>query len=76
MKAIVYHSYGSPDVLQYEEIEKPSPADDEVLIKVRAAALNPMDWHLMRGRPYFLRLAAGRQQVRSRYNPSVYCRVM
>lgn len=41
MKAIVYHNYGSPDVLKYEEIEKPSVGDDEVLIKVRAASVNP-----------------------------------
>ncbi len=43
MKAIVCHNYGSPDVLKYEEIEKPIPGDNEVLIKVRAASVNPMD---------------------------------
>jgi NADPH:quinone reductase-like Zn-dependent oxidoreductase len=59
VKAIVYHRYGSPDVLEYEEIEKPTPADDEVLIKVRAASVNPLDRHLMRGRPYVLRIAFG-----------------
>jgi NADPH:quinone reductase-like Zn-dependent oxidoreductase len=48
MKAIVYHSYGSPDVLKCEEIEKPVPKDDEVLIKVRAASVNPLDCHLVR----------------------------
>ena len=56
MKAIVYHRYGSPDVLKYEEIERPTAGDDEVLIKVRAASINPLDWRLMRGRPYFMRL--------------------
>ena len=59
MKAIVYHSYGSPDVLQCEEIEKPTAADDEVLIKVRAASVNPLDWHLMRGTPYIVRVKTG-----------------
>jgi NADPH:quinone reductase-like Zn-dependent oxidoreductase len=49
MKAIVYHHYGSPDVLVCENVEKPSPGDDEVLIRIRAAAANPMDCHLMSG---------------------------
>ena len=56
MKAIVYYSYGSPDVLQLKEVEKPAPKDDEVLIKVRAASVNPLEWHFMRGKPYFMRL--------------------
>jgi len=59
MKAIVYYSYGSPDVLKYEEIEKPTAGDDEVLIKVRAASVNPLDWRLMRGKPLFVRLMIG-----------------
>src|SRR5437899_2432834 len=59
MKAIVYYNYGSPDVLKYEEIERPTPADDEVLIRVRAASVNPYDWHFMRGTPYFVRIVAG-----------------
>jgi NADPH:quinone reductase-like Zn-dependent oxidoreductase len=59
MKAIVYHDYGSPDVLQCEEIEKPTPGDNEVLIKVRAASVNPLDWHLMRGKPYLIRIMTG-----------------
>src|SRR5437667_8336810 len=59
MKAIVYHDYGSPDVLRCEEAEKPTSGDDEVLIKVRAASVNPYDWHFMRGMPYFVRIAAG-----------------
>jgi NADPH:quinone reductase-like Zn-dependent oxidoreductase len=59
MKAVVYHSYGSPEVLQYEEIEKPAPRDDEVLLRVRAASVNPMDWHFMRGEPYLMRIATG-----------------
>ena len=59
MKAIVYHRYGSPDVLECAEIEKPTPADGQVLIEVRAASVNPFDWHFMRGTPYFMRLIAG-----------------
>ena len=59
MHAIVYHTYGSPDVLRYEEIRKPTPKDDEVLIRVRAASVNPYDWHFMRGLPYPLRLQIG-----------------
>src|SRR6266849_527936 len=59
MKAIVYSNYGSPDVLKCEEIEKPAAGDNEVLIEVRAASVNPFDWHFMRGTPYFLRMGAG-----------------
>lgn len=59
MKAIVFHNYGSPDVLRYEEIEKPTPADTEVLIKVHAASINPLDWRLMRGSPGFIRMMTG-----------------
>ncbi|MGB5133293.1 MAG: NAD(P)-dependent alcohol dehydrogenase [Steroidobacteraceae bacterium] len=59
MKAIVYCDYGSADVLRLEDVEKPVPADDELLVKVRAAAVNPLDWHYIRGTPYLLRLEAG-----------------
>ena len=59
MKAIVYHNYGSPDVLRCEDIEKPAAGADQVLIRVRAASVNPLDWHFMRGTPYLLRMAAG-----------------
>ena len=59
MNAIVYRAYGPPEVLRYEEIEKPTPTANEVLIKVHAAAVNPLDWHMMRGTPGFLRLFAG-----------------
>jgi NADPH:quinone reductase-like Zn-dependent oxidoreductase len=59
MKAIVYHDYGSPDVLRYEDIEQPTAGDSEVLIQVRAASVNPLDWHFMRGTPYLVRIPAG-----------------
>jgi NADPH:quinone reductase-like Zn-dependent oxidoreductase len=59
MKAVVFRSYGSPDVLRCEEIEKPIAGDDEILIRIRAASVNPLDWHLMRGSPYFIRAQAG-----------------
>lgn len=59
MKAIVYHEYGSPDVLRFEQTEKPLPNDNQVLIKVRAASVNPLDWHYMRGEPYLVRMEAG-----------------
>jgi NADPH:quinone reductase-like Zn-dependent oxidoreductase len=66
MKAIVYQRYGSPDVLACEEIEKPTPGDHEVLIKVRAASLNPLDRHIMRGRPFPLRIAFGLRKPKIR----------
>ncbi|RJQ57371.1 MAG: NAD(P)-dependent alcohol dehydrogenase, partial [Stygiobacter sp.] len=59
MKAIVYRQYGSPDVLKYEEIEKPTAGDDEILIKVHAASVNPLDYHFMRGTPFAVRLFSG-----------------
>ena len=59
MKAIVYRCYGSADVLNLEDIEKPSPTENEVLVKVHAASVNPLDWHYMRGSPYLMRLMSG-----------------
>jgi NADPH:quinone reductase-like Zn-dependent oxidoreductase len=59
MKAIVYTKYGSPDVLQLEYVEKPVPKDNEVLVKVHAASANPLDWHLLRGKPFLVRLMVG-----------------
>ena len=59
MQAIVYRCYGSADVLEFNDVEKPTPADDEVLVKVHAAAVNPLDWHFLQGTPYFLRLMSG-----------------
>ena len=59
MKAITYRCYGPSEVLEYGDVEKPVPADDEVLVKIKAASVNPMDWHYMRGSPYFMRLMTG-----------------
>lgn len=59
MKAIVATKYGSPDVLNLEEVEKPAPKDNEVLVKVRAASVNAGDWHLLRADPFLARLAFG-----------------
>ncbi|MCP4300010.1 MAG: NAD(P)-dependent alcohol dehydrogenase [Gammaproteobacteria bacterium] len=59
MQAVVYRCYGSPDVLELASVEKPAPLDDEVLIKVHAASVNPLDWHYMRGSPYLMRLGSG-----------------
>ena len=56
MKAIVHYNYGSPDVLKCEEIQKPTARDDEVLVKVHAASANPLDWHILRADPFFIRL--------------------
>jgi NADPH:quinone reductase-like Zn-dependent oxidoreductase len=66
MKAIRYHAYGAPHVLRYEETTRPTAGEDEVLIKVRAASVNPFDWHLMRGAPLFIRAQAG---LRAPTNP-------
>jgi NADPH:quinone reductase-like Zn-dependent oxidoreductase len=59
MKAVVYCDYGSADVLRLADIEKPAPDDDQLLVKVHAAALNPLDWHFIRGTPYLMRLQTG-----------------
>lgn len=67
MKAIVYTQYGSPDVLQFREVEKPTPKDNEVLIKVFASSLNAADSHHMRGTPWLFRLAIGLQKPKNIY---------
>jgi NADPH:quinone reductase-like Zn-dependent oxidoreductase len=59
MRAIVYRQYGSPDVLRLEDVPKPVPKDGEVLVRVHAAALNALDWHMLRGKPYVARLSMG-----------------
>ncbi len=59
MKAIVSRCYGPPDALKLEDVEKPTPADDQVLVKVHAAAVNPLDFHYMHGTPYIMRMDSG-----------------
>jgi NADPH:quinone reductase-like Zn-dependent oxidoreductase len=59
MKAIICTKYGSPDVLQLQEVAKPDPKDDEVLIKIHAASINSRDWRMMRAKPFFIRLMPG-----------------
>ena len=56
MRAILWTKYGPPDVLQLNEVEKPIPKDNEVLIKVHTASVNALDWHLLRGEPFLVRL--------------------
>ena len=59
MKAILFPTYGSPDVLELRDVEKPVPNEDEVLIKIHAASANPLDWHRMRADPILVRLGDG-----------------
>lgn len=59
MKAVVRRCYGPPEVLRIEDVEKPVPADDQVLVKVRAASVNPADWHFVRAKPYVIRIGSG-----------------
>ena len=59
MKAAVYRCYGPPEVVKIEDVAKPVPGDEEVLVKVHAAGVNPLDWHYMRGVPYIMRLESG-----------------
>ncbi len=59
MKAIVYHNYGSPDVLKFEDIPKPIPGDDEVLVRVHAVSINSWDWDMLTGKPFEYRFFSG-----------------
>ena len=70
MKAIVYRKNGPPDVLTCEEIDKPVPNDQEVLIKVHAAAVNPLDFHMLKGGPLIFRLLFGGAKLK---HPGVDC---
>jgi NADPH:quinone reductase-like Zn-dependent oxidoreductase len=59
MKAFVKRQYGAPSVLRIEEVERPVPTDEQVLVRVRATAVNAHDWHMVRGKPYIARLSEG-----------------
>src|SRR6187402_3476337 len=59
MKAVMQRCYGSGGVLEIENIEKPIPSADELLIRVHAVAVNPLDWHMTTGKPYIMRLSEG-----------------
>ncbi|MGI9341925.1 MAG: NAD(P)-dependent alcohol dehydrogenase [Gammaproteobacteria bacterium] len=59
MTAIVYSCYGAAEVLRLENVEKPVATGDRVLVRVHAAAVNPLDWHYMRGTPYLMRFVSG-----------------
>jgi NADPH:quinone reductase-like Zn-dependent oxidoreductase len=65
VKAIVHERYGPPDVLELQEIEKPELVDDGVLVRVRAASINPADWYAMKG-PWFARLGSGLRNPKER----------
>jgi NADPH:quinone reductase-like Zn-dependent oxidoreductase len=66
MQAVIQTRYGSPDVLELKDVEKPVVGDDAVLVRVRAAAVNIGDWHLLRGVPYVVRLVSGLRRPRQR----------
>src|SRR5215208_2399671 len=66
MKAMVRDRYGSPDVLELTDIDKPEPGDDEVLVRVHAASVNPADWHILRGAPYIARMQFGLRKPKDR----------
>jgi NADPH:quinone reductase-like Zn-dependent oxidoreductase len=59
MKAVVSRCYGGPEALEYLDVEKPTPGPKEVIVKIEAAGVNPLDYHYMRGSPYLMRLSAG-----------------
>ncbi len=59
MHALVYEEYGAPDVLEHREVPRPTPSDDQVLVEVKAASINPYDWHFVRGLPYLVRPQIG-----------------
>ena len=64
MKAVVYEKYGSPEVLEFKEIEKTSVMDDDVLVKIHAASMGPLDWNIRSGSPFLARLMAGLMKPR------------
>jgi len=70
MKAVVYCDYGVPN-LKFQEIEKPTPADDQLLVRVRAASVNPLDWHFIEGTPYVMRaMGVGLRKPKALISPA------
>jgi NADPH:quinone reductase-like Zn-dependent oxidoreductase len=65
MKAIRFYRYGPPEVLELTDVDVPAVGDGEVLVRVRAASVNPLDWHFMRGSPYLVRAMAGLSRPRA-----------
>ena len=65
MKAIGFDRYGPPEVLQLRDVDMPAVGDNDVLVRVRAASVNPLDWHFMRGSPYLVRMLAGLSRPRA-----------
>lgn len=59
MKAFIHRKYGSPDVLEMVKLEKPTPKEDEVLVKIRAASVNALDWHLLTADIFLVRTMGG-----------------
>lgn len=59
MKAVVYEKFGSPDVLEYKEVEKPTVKEDDILVKIHASSMNAVDWHIRIPTPSFARLMGG-----------------
>ncbi len=65
MKAIVYREYGPPGVLEVQDVDKPVVADDELLVRVHAASVNPVDWHMLTGKPFLVRTQGGLRRPKS-----------
>ena len=76
MRAIVQHRYGGPEVLELRDVPIPAPGADEVLINVRAASVNPYDWHLIRAIPHFVRLTNGFTRPKNRIPGADYAGVV
>jgi hypothetical protein len=67
MKAMVYHDYGSPDVVELSEIEMPVINDDGVLVRVHAASVNWLDWHFLTGTPFLARIMVGWSNQKTKF---------
>ena len=59
MKAVVYTKYGTPSVLHLQEVEKPTPKENEVLVKIYTTSVNSWDWDLLKGKPFLVRVIGG-----------------